>query len=158
MGIAPSAPRIPSQHSRQASTMTTGILGIHHVGIVVQDLEASARWYADQLGFRRLHAFGFPGAKVVFVGLDNLRLELIQTEDAMPMAAERAERQSNIRLGGINHLAIAVDDLDRTIDRLQANGVEIAAPPSAVPNSGGDRFAFIRDNERMLIELFQSAA
>jgi catechol 2,3-dioxygenase-like lactoylglutathione lyase family enzyme len=137
--------------------MTSGLIGIHHVGIVVQDLEASASWYARHLGFSRLHAFGFAGAEVVLIGRGNVRLELIQVEGAAPMAAERADRQANIRLGGINHVAIAVADIDQTVETLRAEGVEIASPPADVPDSGGDRFAFIRDNERMLVEIYQSA-
>ena len=137
--------------------MAKDIIGLHHVGIVVEDLEASADWYAQHLGFSRLHAFSFPGAKVIFVGLGSLRLELIQVEGAAPMAAERADRRTNIRIGGINHLAIAVDNIDQTVERLRAKGVEIASPPSEVPGSGGDRFSFIWDNERMLVELVQSA-
>lgn len=137
--------------------MTNEFTGIHHVGIIVEDLEASADWYAQHLGFSRLHAFEFPGAKVIFIGLGSLRLELIQTEGAAPMAAERADRQSNIRIGGINHLAIAVENVDRTVAMLRANGVDIASTPRDVPGRHGDRFAFIRDNEQMLVELFQSA-
>jgi hypothetical protein len=40
---------------------------------------------------------------------------------------------------------------------MAANSVEIAIPPSDVPNDSGGRFAFIRDNERTLVELFQPA-
>jgi hypothetical protein len=34
-------------------------------------------------------------------------------------------------------------------------GVEIVSGPKDVPNGGGDRFAFVHDNERMLVELLQ---
>lgn len=138
--------------------MTSGqFRSIHHVGVVVQDLAASVDWYVAMLGFRRLHSFRFPGASVAFVGLETLRLELLQVDGATPMAAERRDRMANLRLGGINHLALDIVDLDATIADLQTRGVDIAAPPMDVPGSGGERFAFIRDGEGMLIELYQQA-
>lgn len=35
--------------------MTT-LSGIHHVGIVIENIEASAAWYVDKLGFERLYS------------------------------------------------------------------------------------------------------
>ena len=86
------------------------------------------------------------------------RLEFFRVEGATPMASERQEFETNLRIGGVNHPALAVDDLDEAVAALEAKGVEIAYPPSVVPNGSGDRFAFIHDNERMLVELFQAAA
>lgn len=129
----------------------------HHVGIVVRDLDASAAWYGKHLGFERLSEFTFPGARAAFIGRGDAKVELFQVEGAAPMAPERSESATNLRIGGINHLALAVDDIDETIAELTALGVEIAAPPREVPNSNGARYAFIRDNERMLVELFQPA-
>jgi methylmalonyl-CoA/ethylmalonyl-CoA epimerase/glyoxylase I family protein len=65
--------------------------------------------------------------------------------------------QSNLKIGGINRYAIQVEDLDEAVSTLHAKGVEIVSPPKDVPNGGGDRFAFIHDNERMLVKLFQPA-
>ncbi len=74
------------------------------------------------------------------------------------MALERKEALSNLRIGGINHFAISVDDINATLAELLANGVEQAYPVSDVPDGSGDRWVFIRDNEGMLIELYQTAA
>lgn len=130
---------------------------IDHVGVVVQDLAASIDWYVEKLGFEVLHRFAFPGASAAFVGLAELRLELLQVEGAASMAAERRERASNLRLGGINHLAIRVPDMAAAIAALVAKQVEIVSLPADVPGSGGEQYAFIRDGEGMLIELYQRA-
>ncbi len=131
---------------------------LHHVGIVVGDLEASVAWYREHFGFEHQYDFAFRGAQATMVVRGDARLEFFQVEGAAPMASGRQEIETNLRIGGINHLALAVDDLDETVAALAARGVEIASPPSDVPNESGDRFAFIRDNERMLVELFQPAA
>lgn len=133
----------------------TLLSGIHHIGIVVQDIDASATWYVDHLGFERLYSYGWPGVKVTFIGRGSVKIELFQNEQATAMAEERRSAETNLRIGGINHFAIEVPDLAAAIAALEEKGVEIVSPPREVPNSGGERFAFIHDNERMLVELFQ---
>jgi catechol 2,3-dioxygenase-like lactoylglutathione lyase family enzyme len=135
----------------------TKFSAIHHVGVVVESIEASTAWYVDKLGFERLHTFGWPGVQVAFIGRGELRIELFQNEQALPMAEERRRGKTNLRIGGINHFAIEVADLNATISELRAKGVEVVSPPKEVPGSGGSRFAFIHDNEQMLVELFQPA-
>ena len=43
------------------------LLSLHHVGIVVRDIEASASWYERHLGFERVYGYAFPGAQVMFI-------------------------------------------------------------------------------------------
>lgn len=135
----------------------TSLSGIHHVGIVVESVEKSATWYVEHLGFERLFTFGWPGVQAAFIGRGALKLELFQNDEAAPMAETRRKAETNLRIGGINHFAIEVPDLDATVAALGAKGVAIVSPPREVPNSGGSRFAFIHDNEQMLVELYQPA-
>lgn len=128
---------------------------IHHIGVVVQSIEASAAWYVEKLGFEHLYSYGWPGVQVAFIGRGDLKIELFQNDEAAPMDERRQVAQTNLRIGGINHFAVQVDDLDAAVAALEAKGVEIVSPPRDVPNGGGDRFAFVHDNERMLVELFQ---
>ena len=135
----------------------TELAGFHHIGIVVADIEASAAWYGETLGFERLFAYGWPGVQAMFIARGGLKIELFQNEQAAPMAMERRQPETNLRTGGINHFAIEVADLDSMIASLRDKGVAIVSPPREVPNSGGCRFAFIHDNEQQLVELFQPA-
>lgn len=79
---------------------------IHHVGVVVEDLDASIAWYGETLGFEHLSSFAFPGVRAAFIGLGDLRIEMFQNEAAEPMMEARRDRATNLRLGGINHFAI----------------------------------------------------
>ncbi|MES3150819.1 VOC family protein [Sphingomonas faeni] len=135
----------------------TALSCIHHVGIVVESVEASATWYVEHLGFDRLFIFGWSGVQAAFIGRGALKLELFQNKEAAPMAATRRRAETNLKIGGINHFAIEVPYLDATVAALAATGVAVVSPPREVPNSGGSRFAFIHDNEQMLIELYQPA-
>lgn len=137
--------------------MTDRLSTFDHIGVVVQDLEATIGWYSKHLGFERQTEFAFPGTKVAFIARGPLRLELFQVDGALPMQPERKEAVSNLGIGGINHFAITVDDLDATVAELQAKGVELAYALSDVPDGSGDRWTFVRDNEGMLVELYQPA-
>ncbi|WP_095447470.1 VOC family protein [Ochrobactrum quorumnocens] len=131
---------------------------LHHVGVVVNDLRASLDWYRDKLGFEHQYSFIVPGAQVAMLVRGQARLEIFQVEGATPMASEREDIETLLKRGGVNHFALNVDELEETIAALAAKGVEIVIPPTSVPNNSGDRFAYIRDNERMLVELFQPAS
>lgn len=135
--------------------MENYVLRLHHVGVVVQNLQESLEWYRDYLGFEHQYSFTLPGAKVSIIARGDARLELFQVEGAALMDNERKEVETILKFGGINHFGLVVDDLDETVAALAAKGVDIVLLPSAVPNGSGDRFAYIRDNERMLVELFQ---
>ena len=130
---------------------------VHHIGIVVESIDATVQWYVEHLGFNRSYTYGWPGVQVAFIGRGNLRIELFQNEQADPPANERQRPETNLKIGGINHFAIEVNDLDETLRVLQEKGVEVVSPSREIPSSGGDRFAFIHDNNKMLVELVQPA-
>jgi len=50
---------------------------------------------------------------------------------------------------GYGHIALAVDDLDATLDRLKGQGIEPERPPYRV-SEGGSRICFVRDPDRKL--------
>jgi lactoylglutathione lyase len=57
---------------------------------------------------------------------------------------------------GYGHIAIAVDDLDGTLDRLKQQGIEPEREPYTV-RDGGNRLCFVRDPDEYRIELIESA-
>ena len=52
------------------------------------------------------------------------------------------------------HIAIGVDDLDRTLERLAGQGIEPEKPPYTV-HQGGSRLCFVRDPDDYRIELIE---
>jgi catechol 2,3-dioxygenase-like lactoylglutathione lyase family enzyme len=132
-----------------------GFLHLHHVAIVVKDIEASILWYKEYLGFEKQYDFELPGAYATMMVLGNARLEFYQVKGALPVARERQEVDTVLQAEGVNHFAFTVADVNAAVDALQAKGVEVAVPPTNVPNGSNDRFAFIYDNNRMLVELLQ---
>ncbi len=132
------------------------IKGIHHLGLTVLDVEASARWYERVLGFRRDGSYAAPdGARrKIFLRHDGfgVRLGLTQHRDT------RAETFDETRVG-LDHLAFAVGhrrELDTWAARLLAAGV--AHSPVAPANSIPGAFVLVfRDPDNIQLELFADA-
>ena len=83
------------------------IRGIHHLGLTVRDVDASAAWYEEVLGFRRVGEFQAPGGerRKVFLRHDGLhaRLGLTQHRHGSQDAFDETR-------AGLDHLAFTVAD------------------------------------------------
>jgi lactoylglutathione lyase len=55
---------------------------------------------------------------------------------------------------GYGHIAVGVDDLDGTLERLAGQGIEPERPPYTV-REGGSRLCFVRDPDEYRIELIE---
>jgi len=55
---------------------------------------------------------------------------------------------------GYGHVALTVDDLDATLERLAAQGIEPERPPYTV-RKGGSRLCFVRDPDGYRVELIE---
>jgi lactoylglutathione lyase len=57
---------------------------------------------------------------------------------------------------GYGHIAIGVDDLDATLERLKGQGIEPEREPYRV-REGGSRLCFVRDPDSYRIELIEQS-
>jgi lactoylglutathione lyase len=55
---------------------------------------------------------------------------------------------------GYNHIALAVEDLDGTLEGLAGDGIEPEKPPYQV-REGGSRICFVRDPDGYRVELIE---
>lgn len=110
---------------------------LHHVNLLVDNLEAARRFYGEVLGWptARRPDFGFPGA---WYDLGHGQLHLVVV-DAMPPPSGA-------------HFAVEVDDLDAVSSHLEAAGVHVSAG-GGTPGAG--RQAFCQDPAGNLIEFNQ---
>jgi lactoylglutathione lyase len=119
-----------------------------HTCYRVLDLERSIVFY-EKLGMEELRRVPIRDeATNVFMGLpgDGARLELTHNHD----------RTEPYEIGsGYGHIAIAVDDLDVTLERLADVGIEPERPPYTV-REGGSRLCFVRDPDDYRIELIEA--
>jgi lactoylglutathione lyase len=57
---------------------------------------------------------------------------------------------------GYGHIAVGVDDLDATLERIAGQGIEPERPPYTV-REGGSRLCFVRDPDGYRVELIERA-
>jgi lactoylglutathione lyase len=57
---------------------------------------------------------------------------------------------------GFGHIALAVDDLDETLERLKQQGIEPEREPYRV-REGGSRICFVRDPDEYRVELIDGS-
>lgn len=111
-------------------------LGVHHVSLNVDDVDAAKRFYVDVLGAVERDDrpdFGFGGA---WLDVGAQQIHLIEA----PPPDDHGQ-----------HLALLVADLDATVAELRAQDVEVS---DASPVGTG-RQAFTHDPSGNLVELHQ---
>src|SRR6266705_1830832 len=65
--------------------------GIDHVALAVRDVECSAKWYIEVLGFERLHEGRWNGIPV-FIGKGNTAIALFPARDDHSQSADRTSK------------------------------------------------------------------
>jgi lactoylglutathione lyase len=120
-----------------------------HTSIFVNDMAQSIDFYTEKLGLKLLRGpVHHPGnADMAFVGDDwNAYIELVfDLEEHAPY--EVGNRYE--------HLAVEVDDVPATIDRLREQGVKIIKGPKKAPN-GKRTIAFVEDPNGIPVELLET--
>ena len=144
------------------------LLGIHHIGITVTDIEQSVRFYCDVLGMtlvRRREVdndyvgkqTGYPGVHLAAASVkpspeSTQSVEIVQYRTH---AGEKSDPATN--RAGNSHLCLLVDDLDASYAELRDRGVRFRSEPvliTAGPNTGG-KVVYLYDPDGYTIELFQ---
>ena len=125
---------------------------IDHVALVVKDLEAAIRNYADTFGFEVVERNEGPGGEFTGAMLENgsMRLELFQ-----PLKPGSFMKFLEERGGGLHHVSFQTDDIRAEMADLKAKGKRLMSEePMELP---GAKVAFVHPSaaENMLIELVE---
>lgn len=123
--------------------------GVDHIGIAVNDLNASLPFYTEKLGLKVIDRFEIPGrVQIVMLELGNARIELLQYTEPLE------ERRNRGRTPGLGHLAINVSSIAKEMERLMQEGISfIDQTPRTIPS--GARVAFFQGPDNVLIELVE---
>ncbi|MBD8078436.1 VOC family protein [Cellulosimicrobium arenosum] len=118
--------------------------------LMVRDLDTSAAFWTQGLGFRTLFSGESDGFPLLHVGPGEVTdpgLWLVPLPDGAASA----------RRPGFPSLVLYVDDLDATLARLAGVGVDPVAGPDTDPDDG-DRFAHVLDPDGHRVVLVRLAA
>jgi methylmalonyl-CoA/ethylmalonyl-CoA epimerase len=127
---------------------------IDHIGIAVEDidgeLELYEKGYGMELGLRETVEEQGVDAALLNVGESHVEL-MAPTGADTPVGKFLAKRGP-----GMHHVAYAVDDIDATLERLAAAGIELIDAEARV-GIGGSRVAFLqpRSTGRVLTEIVE---
>ena len=110
---------------------------VHHVSIIVGDVEEAGRFYRNVLGLEQIPRpdFGVPG---LWLRADRVQVHLVEVADHVAPDGQ--------------HFALAVDDLDGAIEELTSGGITVSEP---IELPGAGRQAFLHDPSGNMIELNQ---
>ena len=117
-----------------------------HTCYRIGDIDRSVAFY-EALGFEERRRMPIREEAInVFMGLpgDGDRLELTYNHGVTEYTHGT----------GYNHIAITVEDMDGTLERLAGVGIEPEKPPYSV-REGGSRLCFVRDPDGYRIELIE---
>lgn len=140
------------------------IVATRHVGIVVNDIEMSLKFWRDVMGLDVAVDFREEGKFIDTVQhLDGVRLRMIKLtasdgsmiellyDEAHPTDPPRA---NDLCDRGIRHIAFTVSDIEASWKTLRDAGCVVLSEPVTAPD-GKARLFFARDPEGNLMELVQ---
>ena len=133
-----------------------------HIGISVQDLETSVKFYTELMGFtleRRVQNSGEKVSRVVGVPnatLDtavvkkgNIYLELIDYQNGEAKRNATYKKQDE---PGLIHIAFNFDNMESVYKKFKSMGYEFSSEPM-VTREGGHKIAYFKGPDNVTIEL-----
>ncbi len=112
---------------------------LEHVNVTVSDLDATAAWMNRVFGWNiRWHGDAISGGATYHVGTVDQYVAIYRPPDALKDADN-----TYTRAGGLNHIAVVVDDLDAIESLVAAEGF---TPKSHADYEPGRRFYFDADD------------
>ena len=132
------------------------ITKFNHVAIVVPNLDEAAQKYKNILGAKVSKSFDYleHGVSVVFVELDNTKIELMHPYGDKSPIKSFLERNKS---GAMHHICIEVKDIFKACEEMKKNGVRVLG--DGTPKNGAHNkpviFLHPKDFFGTLIELEQ---
>lgn len=140
------------------------ITQIRHTGLVVADLERALHFWRDLLGFRVARQMEESGPHIdAMMGLKDVRVTTVKLtapdERMIELLHFHSHPDRPAWTGtpystGFTHVALTVDDLDDTYQKLSEQGVVFKGPPQHSPD-GGVKVIYCQGPEGVLLELVE---
>jgi methylmalonyl-CoA/ethylmalonyl-CoA epimerase len=96
---------------------------IHHIGVVVANLEDAYRFWRDTLGleFTKSATITDQGVKAALLKVGDSEIELLE-----PLSPDNGVGKFLARRGGgLHHLCFETDDVDRELEGARAKGLQL---------------------------------
>jgi methylmalonyl-CoA epimerase len=128
---------------------------VHHVAIVVADIEAALSMYRDTLGLpvESVLPIESDGVTIAFLPVGESKIELVQPTDETSGVARFLARNGE----GFHHVCFEVDDVDETLRDLAGRGVELIDAAARKGAEGPVAFLHPHSCHGVLVELIEAA-
>src|SRR5258705_40466 len=90
---------------------------IKHIALSTQDVEKTAKFYAETFGMKEVGKIDDPGTRGVFLTDGDINLAILNFKNDTAAGSERGKNFS-----GIHHIGFQVESLDAIAERLTAAG------------------------------------
>ncbi len=125
---------------------------IAHIGVAVENLAEVEKLYAEILGLPITGRQVSPDNKIAFIPLGDTAVELLQSVKPDGAIARHIEKKGE----GIHHIALEVDDIEKTLEELKAKGLALIDSKPR-PGAHGSQIAFLhpKGTHGVLLELVE---
>ncbi len=128
---------------------------INHLGIATNGIDDALKFWADALGLENVHTEIVEDQKVrvAMLPIGESRVELLEpTSDDSPISKFLEKRG-----GGIHHIAVEVEDIEASLEKLKAQGMRLI-DESPLIGAEGCLVAFVHPaaSGGVLLELVQT--
>ena len=131
-----------------------GIGRIHHVAVVVRDIEDALGLYRDKLGLRVDAVMEMEYDRVIigFLPVGEVRIELVQPTDTTTGISRFLESKGE----GFHHVCFEVPDIQDSLDRLAAMGLSLIDAKARKGGEGPVAFVHPKSCNGVLVELIEA--
>jgi methylmalonyl-CoA epimerase len=131
-----------------------GIGKIHHVAVIVRDLDTSLGLYRDKLGLdvESVINMEYDHVTIGFLAVGDTKIELVQPTDGTTGSARFLESKGE----GFHHVCFEVPDIQAALDSLAAMGLALI---DTAPRKGGEgpvAFVHPKSCHGVLVELIEA--
>ncbi len=127
---------------------------VHHVAVVVRDLDVALGFYRDTLRLPVELVLPIPGdgVRIAFLPVGESKLELVEPTDPQTGVARYLESRGE----GFHHVCLEVADLAAELDRLARAAVELIDRAPRAGAEGPVAFLHPRSCHGVLVELIEA--
>jgi methylmalonyl-CoA/ethylmalonyl-CoA epimerase len=131
-----------------------GLGRIHHVAVLVRELEAALVVWQQALGLplESIQSIPSDGVRIGMLPVGESKVELVQPTDPETGVARYLESHGE----GVHHVCFEVPDLAAALDRLAADGVRLIDPAPRKGAEGPVAFVHPKAGNGVLVELIEA--
>ena len=131
-----------------------GVGRVHHVAVIVRDLDAALAFYRDTLRMplELVLPIESDGVRIAFLPVGESKVELVEPTDPSTGVARFLESRGE----GFHHVCFEVADLAAELERLAGEGVELIDTAPRKGAEGPVAFIHPRSGHGVLVELIEA--